>query len=62
VAYPDVEIEVLVRYGFDVEAYCWYCCDYFSYLHAWLVILLLLFVFGFFFPDCWFVGVWVVYL
>ena len=23
--YPDVEVEVFVGYGFDVEAYCWYC-------------------------------------
>jgi hypothetical protein len=25
VTYPDVEVEVLVRYGLDIEAYCWYC-------------------------------------
>jgi hypothetical protein len=23
--YPDVEVEVLVRYGFDVESYSGYC-------------------------------------
>jgi hypothetical protein len=25
--YPDVEVEVLVRYGFDVESYRGYCGD-----------------------------------
>lgn len=30
--YPDVEIQVLVCYRLDVEAYCWYCCDYFANL------------------------------
>jgi hypothetical protein len=30
--YPDVEVEVLVCYGFDVEAYCRYCGDYFANL------------------------------
>jgi len=28
--YPDVEVEVLVCYGFYVEAYCRYRRDYFS--------------------------------
>jgi hypothetical protein len=31
-AYPDVKVEVLVGYGFNVEAYCWYCGDYFANL------------------------------
>jgi hypothetical protein len=34
--YPDVEIEVFVCYGFDVEAYCWYCGDYLADL-GWCV-------------------------
>lgn len=32
-AYPDVKVEVLICYRFDVEAYCRYCCDYFADLH-----------------------------
>jgi hypothetical protein len=38
-AYPDVEVEVLVGYGFDVEAYGWYCRDYLADLVCWSVLL-----------------------
>ena len=31
-AYPNIEIEILIRHGLDVEAYRWYCGDDFSYL------------------------------
>jgi hypothetical protein len=41
-AYPDVEIEVLVCYRLDVEAYCWYGCDYLADL-SWLSAVLLLY-------------------
>jgi hypothetical protein len=28
--YPDIEVEIFVCYGFDIEAYRWYCGDYFA--------------------------------
>ena len=31
---PDVEVEVFVGYGFDVEAYCWDCGYYFADFQA----------------------------
>jgi hypothetical protein len=38
-AYPDIEVEVLVLYRLDVEAYRRYCCDYLTDLRKLLALL-----------------------